>query len=184
MILTGSEIHRQVEKGRITIDPFDDRQLNPNSYNFRLGHMLKVYVNDVLDPRRPQATRDIPLDDTGHTLEPDRIYLGHTVEVLGSDHYVPIIKGRSSSARLGLFVHVTADLIDIGSHGQSTLQLFAVQRVRVYPGMLIGQVTFWIPEGPINLYNGKYQASRGPVPSLIYRDFMGSSNGAGVDHAE
>ncbi|MFF4506532.1 dCTP deaminase [Streptomyces sp. NPDC001401] len=184
MILTGSEIRRQVEKGRITIDPFDDRQLNPNSYNFRLGDTLKVYTNYVLDPRIPQDTEDIPLRSAGHILASDRIHLGHTAEIMGSEHYVPIIKGRSSSARLGLFVHVTADLIDIGSIGQLTLQLFAVQPVRVYPGMLIGQVTFWVPEGPIDLYEGKYQGSRGPVPSLIHRDFTPLSNGAGDEHVE
>ncbi|MEU4499547.1 dCTP deaminase [Streptomyces sp. NBC_00210] len=182
MILTGAEISRQVDKGRITIDPFDERQLNPNSYNFRLGDVLKVYTNEVLDPRVPQPTRDIRIPPAGIALGPDRIHLGHTMEVLGSEHYVPIVKGRSSSARLGIFVHVTADLIDIGSTGQVTLQLFAVQPVLVYPGMLIGQVTFWVPEGPIRLYEGKYQGSRGPVSSLIHRDFAGLPNGAGGDH--
>lgn len=174
MILTGNEIRRQVNLGRITIEPFDERQLNPNSYNFRLGEQLKIYCNDILDPRVPQPTSDIVLSESGLVLQPDRIYLGHTVEVMGSNYYVPIIKGRSSSARLGLFIHVTADLIDIGSVNQWTLQLFAVQPVRLYPDMLIGQVTFWVPEGPIVLYRGKYTGSRGPIPSLIYRDFMHS----------
>lgn len=113
------------------------------------------------------------MPDEGIVLQPGRIYLGHTLEVMGSDHYVPIIRGRSSVARLGLFVHVTADLIDIGSHNQWTLQFHAVQPVRIYPGMRIGQVTFWHPDGKIELYRGKYQGSMGPRGSEVHRDFEG-----------
>ncbi|MFT7835891.1 hypothetical protein Q5530_07050 [Saccharothrix sp. BKS2] len=100
-----------------------------------------------------------------------RIYLAGTAERMGSEHYVPIIRARSSIARLGLFIHVTADLIDIGSINNWTLQLHAVQPVRVYPGMRIGQVTCWSVEGEIELYRGKYQHSRRPMPSMIHRDF-------------
>jgi dCTP deaminase len=38
--------------------------------------------------------------------------------------------------------------------------------------MLIGQVTFWVPKGKIKLYDGKYQGSRGPQESQIYKDFV------------
>ncbi|MFG2563062.1 dCTP deaminase [Streptomyces sp. NPDC048496] len=171
MILTGPEIARQHAAGRIRIDPFDERQLNPNSYNFRLGPLLKTYTGDVLDVARPNEVEESVLPEEGLVLEPDRIYLGHTVETMGSEHFVPIIRARSSVARLGLFVHVTADLIDIGSVNQWTLQLHAVQPVRVYPGLLIGQVTFWETSGEIALYEGKYQGSRGPAESQIHRDF-------------
>ncbi|MER5648695.1 hypothetical protein [Streptosporangium sp. NPDC002524] len=177
MILTGAEIARQHERGRITIDPFTPDQVNPNSYNFQLGPTIKTYTGQVLDVARPNPARDLTIGEQGLVLEPDRIYLGHTLEVMGSDHYVPIIRARSSIARLGLFVHVTADLIDIGSHNQWTLQLHAVQPVRVYAGLLIGQVTFWRVQGDIVLYDGKYQGARGPRESEIYRDFPA---GAGV----
>ena len=43
---------------------------------------------------------------------------------------------------------ITADLIDLGSINQLTLQMHAVIPARVYPGMRIGQVTFWAVEGP------------------------------------
>src|SRR5258708_9145275 len=125
----------------------------------------------MLAPRVPQETDDIHMDESGVLLWTDRIYLGHTVEVMGSNHYVPIIKGRSSSARLGLFIHVTADLIDIGSHNQWTLQLYAVQPIKIYPGMLIAQVTFWQVIGEIEKYSGKYQDSLGPFQATIYEDF-------------
>ncbi len=171
MILTGQEIAKQVRNNRITIRPFDPTQTNPNSYNFRLGNKLKTYVNDVLDPRVKQEVVETEITPNGCTMYPGRIYLGHTSEMMGSDHYVPIIKGRSSTARLGLFIHVTADIIDLGSHNQWTLQLYATQPIVVYPRMLIGQVTFWRVFGEIELYNGKYQGSSGPCESLIYKDF-------------
>jgi dCTP deaminase len=72
--------------------------------------------------------------------------------------------------RLGLFIDITADLIDLGSINQWTLQLHCVQPVRVYPGMLIGQVTFWKTLGRRTLYNGKYQHLESPVASLSHQD--------------
>ena len=49
--------------------------------------------------------------------------------------------------------------------------LHAVQPLRVYPGMRIGQVTFWKTFGDINLYSGKYQGSTLPMASQVYKDF-------------
>jgi dCTP deaminase len=177
MILTGSEIAKQWEAGKIEIRPFQPDQVNPNSYDFRLGSSLKVYSNHLLDPKQRNPTVGLSISEDGLILEPGRIYLGHTLETMGSDHFVPIIRAKSSIARLGLFIHVTADLIDIGSHNQWTLQLNPVQPVRIYPGMRIGQVTFWTVLGDITLYEGKYQGSVGPYESLSYLDFEASDKG-------
>ncbi|MQY28793.1 dCTP deaminase [Nocardia aurantia] len=175
MILTGDEIMREHNSARIDIRPFNPDQVNPNSYDFRLGSVLKTYVDHVLDARLPNSVTTTRIPEDGLVLTPGRIYLGHTLEIMGSDHYVPIIRGKSSTARLGLFVHVTADIIDIGSHNQWTLQLYPVQPVRIYPGMLVGQVTFWKTLGEVTLYSGKYQGSMGPVESLVHLDFHAES---------
>lgn len=172
MILTGPEIEHQVNLGRIRIEPFDRQRLNPNSYDFLLGKEFCWYESVTLDCRKENKAVFGKLSSDGTVLYSNRIYLAGTAELMGSDHYVPIIRARSSVARLGLFVHVTADLIDIGSFNAWTLQLHAVQPVRVYPGMRIGQVTFWKPQGRIVLYEGKYQHATGPRPSLIHRDFQ------------
>jgi dCTP deaminase len=171
MILTGREIEKQVGAGRIHIQPFEPEQVRPNSYDFRLGGRIVCYRNYELDARRDNPTVEIEIPDEGLELTPGRIYLAHTEEIMGSDTFVPTIRAKSSTARLGLFVHVTADLIDIGSINQWTLQLVPVQPIRVYPRMLIGQVTFWTVEGDIELYTGKYQHSRGPQPSKSWMDF-------------
>ena len=170
MILTGPRIEREWKLGRIHIEPFRPNQINPNSYDFRLGSSIKVYNRYVLDPKQRIPTTTLTIPDEGLVLMPGRIYLAHTVEIMGSDYFVPIIRAKSSIARLGLFVHVTADLIDIGSHNQWTLQLNPVQAVRVYANMRVGQVTFWKVLGKIVLYQGKYQGTRGPCESMSYKD--------------
>jgi dCTP deaminase len=172
MILTGQKIQEEVFHNKIIIDPFCLNQVNPNSYDFRLGKSLRVYKNYILDPKIENETEVIEIPPEGYVLDPEILYLGHTEELMGSDYYVPIIRGRSSIGRIGLFVHITADLIDIGSINQWTLQLHCVHPLRIYAGMLIGQVTFWKVEGDITLYKGKYKGSRGPMASLIHKDFQ------------
>lgn len=171
MILTGHEIEKELMNGNIIINPFRKNQINPNSYDFRLGNIIKLYKSDILDPKIQQETETINLTSSGFTLLPNKIYLGHTLETMGSTKFVPVIKGKSSIARLGIFIHITADLIDIGSINQWTLQLHCVEPIKVYPSMLIGQVTFWTVKGQVALYNGKYQGSVGPVESKIFNDF-------------
>jgi dCTP deaminase len=171
MILTGTAIAAAHERGEITIEPFCEDRIGPNSYDFTLGERCKIYQNTELDAAKDNPTRDLIVDNNGILLEPSRIYLFNTAEIIGSSHYVPIIRGRSSVGRLGLFVHITADLIDIGSCNQLTLQLTAMQPVHIYPGMLIGQVTFWRVEGPIEHYRGKYQNLQSPSSSQSFKEF-------------
>src|SRR6266542_3629069 len=171
MILTGHEIERERTNGRITIDPFIPEQVNPNSYNFRLGKTLRVYRPGVLDVRQANGYDEIEIPDDGYVLEPGRLYLAHTIEVLGSDYYAPTFAARSSVARLGVFINLSASLGDIGYKGQWTLQLYTMNRVKVYPGINIGQMMWWRPKGQIVLYSGKYQGAEGPRSSDIHVDF-------------
>jgi len=171
MILTGSEIQRQVSNGSITIQPFDPTSLTTNSYDFHLGDKIITYKNNVLDAKEEQETVEHTIPDEGFVLEPGVLYLGSTDEVIGSDFFVPTVHGKSSTGRLGLFVHITAEIIDIGSLNQLTLMFNATQPVRVYKNMKIGQVTFWKPTGEVTIYNGKYKGLNGPQKSQIYKDF-------------
>lgn len=171
MILSGPQIEQEVRQGTIEISPFDRQNLNPNSYNFHLGTSVTCYVNDGLDAQQDNPTYTMPIPKEGLLLEPHKLYLGHIAERIGSQHFVPIIKGRSSIGRLGLFIVITADLIDLGAFGCWTLQMHAVQPVMVYPGMAIGQMTFWKISGKPLLYSGKYQNATGPMASQSYKDF-------------
>jgi deoxycytidine triphosphate deaminase len=170
MILTGSAIQQEVANGRIIIDPFDPKNVNPNSYNFTLHEDFKVYVDSVIDTRRQNRTETIRMTNGSIVLEPRRLYLAASRERMGSHFFAPTYAARSSVARLGLFINLSASLGDIGFVGQWTIQLFALHPVRLYAGMQIGQMMFWRPEGRIDLYDGKYQNASGPMASLIYRD--------------
>jgi len=171
MILTGPQIQEGVENGDIVIRPFRKRQVTPNAYDFRLGDRCCVYTAKTLDAAAENKTRIFTIPPEGIVLLPTHIYLVNTEETMGSRRFVPIIRGRSSIGRLGIFIDVTADLIDLGSVNQWTLQLHAVQPVRVYPDMMIGQVTFWRTYGRRSQYVGKYASHRSPVPSLSHLDF-------------
>lgn len=170
MILSGKEIAQARLDGDIRIDPYDASRLTTNSYDFRLGGTVAVYNDGVLDSAEDNPSQLLSLPSHGMDLLPGKLYLGSTVEVMGSTKYVPIIKGKSGIARLGLFIHATADLIDIGSINQWTLQLIPTVPIRVYPNMLIGQVTFWEVLGEVELYAGKYQGSVGPMTSQSFVD--------------
>lgn len=171
MILTGKKIMAEVKKGKIDIVPFDKCRVTTNSYDLSLGNTIIRYKQDIIDPKCQASYEEITIPEDGLVLNAGDFVLGHSKERIGSDLYVPLIHGKSGTARMGLFVHVTADLIDIGSHGVTTFQLYATLPVRLYPGMLIAQVSFWVPLGDIILYKGKYQNSTGPHPSMTYKDF-------------
>jgi dCTP deaminase len=171
MILTGNEIKKQVTNKNIIINPFDKNKLTTNSYDLTLGDKYLVYTGKVLDPAIDNKFKIKSISQRGIILNKGDFILGHSAEIIGSDKFVPIIHAKSGIARLGLFVHVTADLIDIGSKGNVTFQLYATSRIKLYPHMLIGQVSFWAPKGKIKLYNGKYFGSKGPQASKIHIDF-------------
>ncbi|NJP91621.1 dCTP deaminase [Nonomuraea sp. FMUSA5-5] len=174
MILTGPEICAAAGDGRIRISPFAPDQVNPNSYNVRLGPTLLTYTDPVIDAHRPNTTRATTIGRDGYVLRPDELYLGHTLEEVGSDTFVPLLFGRSSVGRLGLFVEITAPIGDIGFHGQWTLMLSPVRPLRVYPGMKIGQIMFFVSAGAIEAYCGKYQDAVGPQPSRYWHDLLGA----------
>jgi dCTP deaminase len=171
MILSGKKIKEEVENKKIIIYPFNNENINPNSYNYTLDDYIKVYEEEILDAKKKIKTKTIEIPNDGMILEPNKLYLGCTKEIIGSDYYVPIITGRSSTGRLGLFVQITSDLVDIGFKGKLTLQFCATQPVKIYKGMKIGQVMFWKVFGEADLYKGKYQNLEEPRQSEIWRDF-------------
>jgi dCTP deaminase len=170
MILSGEEIRNQLGKN-IMIDPFDASRLNPNSYNLTLHDELLVYEEVVLDMRQPNRTRRISIPPEGLVLSPNQLYLGRTVERTETHNFVPMIEGRSSIGRLGLFVHVTAGFGDVGFKGFWTLEMFAVQPIRIYPGTAICQIFYHELRGPITEYESdKYQNNRDIQPSLLFKE--------------
>lgn len=171
MILSGREIARHMGK-EIVIEPYDPKRLNPNSYNLSLHPDLLVYENKQLDMKIANPVQKLTIPEEGLVLEPDRLYLGRTNEFTKTDRFVPMLEGRSSVGRLGLFIHVTAGFGDVGFAGYWTLEIFCVQPIRIYPHVEICQIYYHDIRGDYDLYqSGKYQNNTGIQPSLLYKDF-------------
>ena len=172
MILSGLAIKERIQAGSILIDPFDESRLNPNSYNLRLHDRLLVYREAVLDIKKPNAYELLTLPPEGLILEPGRLYLGRTLEYTRTDSLVPMLEGRSSIGRLGLCVHVTAGFGDVGFAGYWTLEIHAVEPIRIYPYIEICQIYYHTIEGDYVPYrSGKYQNNTDIQPSLSWKDF-------------
>lgn len=201
MILTGPEIARLVhvtkqarESGYfqdtgmwIEIEPFYPAQVNPNSYNLRLGPEVLEYGRGTIFNTKqsaPTATRHT-ITSAGFTIFPGRGYLFATVERTRCGGLVPTIDGRSGTGRQFLMTHVTAGYGDDGFNGIWTLEMVAlVGPVTVYPDDLLVQIRFEPTFGERRPYRGKYQGQTGPTPYRVkcqWCDGSGVALGAAPD---
>lgn len=170
-MLTGAEIVRRQIEGDIVIEPWDEKKVNPNSYNLTLNDKLFVYDCPVLDSRKNNPAREIIIPEEGYTLVPGVLYIGSTNEYTEAKDLIPQLDGRSSTGRLGIQVHVTAGFGDVGFKGKWTLEITVIHPVIVYPNMEICQISYFKPDGPTYIqYNGKYQNQDGAIPSKMYED--------------
>ena len=170
MILTGPELSRQVKDGRIVIDPFDESQVEPNSYGFRLGRHIISYRDALLDARRQPSHAHHTIPDSGLELRPGNLYLGSTAEVMGSDHYAATLYARRSVSTLGMWIQFSAPLGHTGAIIAWTLEIRVAAPLTVYPGMLVGKIAFWVPVGDQFAYTGRYRDAVTTVPSLLAAD--------------
>lgn len=195
MILTAEAIKESIKRRNIIIDPYNEDNLNPNSYDVRLDNTLQVYqmtsltgnlISSIdlfyktghipfgypIDSKKQNFTQVITMEEDGYLLLPGVLYLGSTVEYTETHGLVPMIEGKSSIGRLGIDVHKTAGFGDLSFCGQWTLEITVVQPVIIYPYMKIAQLIYNEVSGNITkTYNGKYQRQIGIIPSKSYQDF-------------
>lgn len=169
-MLSGKEIKKRLNKD-IIIEPFDETQINPNSYNVRLSNELFVYESEILDVKEKPIIKKIIIPESGLVLEPNKLYIGHTVEYTETYNLVPMIDGRSSLGRLGLFTNSSAGFGDVGFKGCWSIQLTCTKPIKIYPNMKIAQLYYEEIVGDIDNYQGKYLNSKDNVTSLLYKDF-------------
>jgi dCTP deaminase len=185
MIFSDRSIREAIEAGPIQIDPYEPSFVQPSSVDLRVGDGFRVFVNhrySEIDPRSPQEdlTSLVEVGDDPFMLHPGEFVLGSTLErvKLGED-VVARLEGKSSLGRLGLLIHSTAGFIDPGFEGHITLELsnVATLPIAIYPGMKIGQISFYqmttaaeFPYGSPEL-GSKYQGQTGPTASRSHRDF-------------
>ena len=186
MVLSDGSIRRAVEAGRIALDPFDDRLVQPASIDVRCDRRFRVFRNSrypYIDVRRdmPDLTELVEADgEEPFILHPGEFVLGATLErVTLADDLVARLEGKSSLGRLGLQVHSTAGFIDPGFDGHVTLELSNVANlpITLYAGMKVGQLSFLELDRPAErpygsgLLGSKYQGQVGPTPSQYWRNF-------------
>jgi dCTP deaminase len=187
--LSGPEIRRQMGLGKIQIRPFHPDQLGPNSYNLTLGRVLLVYARPswpvrawkmlrgdpwCLDMKEDNPTRMISIPAEGRILWPGHLYLGATREYTETHSFVPVIEGRSSVGRLGMFVHVTAGYGDHGFCAHWTLELTTVYPTRVYADVEICQIAYDVLVGDEAPYDSAKYQGQGSTPraSRLWMDFQ------------
>jgi dCTP deaminase len=188
VILSDRTIREEIAAGRIVIDPYDERLVQPSSIDVRISHLFRVFRNHtsaVIDVKADQTglTELVEMPDDGSEafmLHPGEFVLGSTLErVAVPDDLVGRVEGKSSLGRLGLLIHSTAGFIDAGFDGHITLELANVASlpITLYPGMKIGQVSFMRMTTPAERPYGsgasgsKYQGQRGPTPSRYFENF-------------
>jgi dCTP deaminase len=180
MILTDREIKVAIEQGLISITPQPDlnKALSSTSLDLSIANEIREWrnpipgVEHVFSPADPefnyqQIARDytesrLISEDPGYDLKPHRFILAWTREAV----YLPIatkiaarVEGKSSLARLGLAVHLTAPTIHAGFKGIIQLEIcnHSTLTIRLKPGMPICQLIFELTQGtPEKGYRGQF----------------------------
>jgi len=191
-VLSDGTILRLVEEGRIRIDPWDPKLVQPASVDLRLGDSFRVFHNHratAIDLRDPPANLTeevvVPAGEP-FVIHPGEFCLGRTLEwVKIPDDIVARIEGKSSLGRLGLIVHATAGFCDPGFEGTLTLELNNLTRVpiRLYPDLPIAQLSFMTLDQPAQKPYGSpglgshYQGQRAATESRYEGGPAGSEQG-------
>lgn len=176
MILSDTKILAAIAAKEIVIEPFKRECLGSNSYDVHLGKHLAVYQDAVLDAKKHNQIREFTIPEEGFVLEPGILYLGVTEEYTETHAHVPFLEGKSSVGRLGIDIHATAGKGDVGFCNTWTLEISVSMPVRVYAGMPIGQLIYFMVDGDVeNMYNRKTSAkyndrTEKPVESMMWRN--------------
>ena len=186
MLLSDRDIAAEIKAGRVQVEPFDPKMIQPSSVDVRLDRFFRVFENhkyEVIDPsiEQPDLTREVAVSpDDFFILHPGEFVLASTYEVITlPEDIARRLEGKSSLGRLGLLTHSTAGFIDPGFSGHITLELSNVANlpVKLYPGMKIGQLCLIklssAAEHPYGsaVYGSRYQGQRGPTPSKSWLNF-------------
>ena len=196
MILSDTDIRKQIAAGRIGIQPFDESCVQPSSVDLHVDARFRVFANSrypYIDVRTemPDLTELVEVTgDEPFILHPGEFVLGSTLErVRIPDDLVARLEGKSSLGRLGLLIHSTAGYVDPGWKGTLTLELSNVANlpIALYAGMRIGQISFFRMSSPVERPYGsrelgsKYQGQSQPTASAIHTDLeRGREPGTGA----
>jgi dCTP deaminase len=185
-LLSDRDLRKELESGRLGLDPWDEAMLQPSSIDVRLDRFFRVFQNSRythIDPSIQQDELTTPVETAegdNFVLHPGEFVLGSTFEQVSlPDDLAGRLEGKSSLGRLGLLTHSTAGFIDPGFTGHITLELSNVANlpITLWPGMKIGQLCLFRLSSPAERPYGsegvgsRYQGQRGPTPSRAWKNF-------------
>ncbi|HWC80662.1 MAG TPA: dCTP deaminase [Pseudonocardiaceae bacterium] len=186
MLLSDRDLRKELDAGRLAIEPYDPAMLQPSSIDVRLDRYFRVFANSRythIDPSMQQDDLTSLVEqphDEPFVLHPGEFVLGSTFELVSlPDDLAGRLEGKSSLGRLGLLTHSTAGFIDPGFTGHITLELSNVANlpITLWPGMKIGQLClFQLTSAAEHPYGSahagsRYQGQRGPTPSRAHLNF-------------
>lgn len=193
MRLCDTDIERYLDEGKIEIHPRpSNEKINGATVDVRLGNSFRIFrehstpyidlsgSRELMTAQLEQVMSDeiIINDDEAFFLHPGELALATTLEsVKLPANIVGWLDGRSSLARLGLMVHVTAHRIDPGWEGKIVLEFFNAGKLplALRPNMSIGALSFEVLSGfaarPYNARrDAKYKNQQSAVSSRINQD--------------
>jgi dCTP deaminase len=191
MKLSDVDIRKAIAAGQLAIDPLpEEDHFGSFSVDLRLGNQFRVFDHSqhpFVDLASPDSVyrmsdklmRDVAvLDGDPFYLHPGELALGVTRErVRLPDHIAGWLDGRSSLARLGLMVHITAHTIDPGWDGRITLEFYNSGRfpLALRPDMRICAISFELLSSPTSKpyyakKGAKYRDQDRPFASRIDQD--------------
>ncbi len=193
MRLCDRDIKANLEQGNIVIEPAPmDTAISGVTVDVRLGNKFRVFEDhqapyiDLSGPSEEvQAALNsvmsdeiVLAEDQSFYLHPGELALAVTHEsVTLPANMVGWLDGRSSLARLGLMVHVTAHRIDPGWSGNIVLEFYNSGKLplALKPKMKIGAISFEVLSGtaehPYNARkDAKYRNQDGAIASRISAD--------------
>jgi len=170
MILTKNVILEEIKKGNIKIDPFEEKNLGPASYDLALGNSLRIFVHrDKPYPANDNAdfsdiTKLLPINKEGYTMAPGETVLGITAEKISlAPHIAGWLEGRSRFARIGLMVHISSPFMQPGINNQQVLEIanLSPTALTIFPGTKICQFVFEYCQGQA-AYGGQFRDQTTP----------------------
>ena len=172
MILSGKEIKRLVKQGRIKITPFDPGLVGAGSIDLRLGNTFRVFkkhpksiaIHNEVDYTKGSTLIKLKKGES-ITIQPGHFVTANTVEEI--DLPVDIagwLEGRSSLARLGIAIHITAGYVHPGSKGKQVLEISNVSSssVALFSGTRICQLVLEEVKNPGKRYSGRFAGQKRP----------------------
>ena len=163
MILTRDVILREIESGRIVIDPFLPEQIGPASIDLHLGDEIRVMeggpeVIDIVEDADYHTVTQIRSLDQPYLLKP-----GETIHGITREHiHLPgdiggWLEGRSRFARLGLMIHITSGFVAPGVENRQVLEMSNVagRPLMIHAGTRLCQLVLQRAEGSA-IYQGRF----------------------------